>query len=47
MRSPKIVKEVQALSGKLAALGHFLAKSAEKTFPFYKTLRRVFDKKTF
>lgn len=28
--------EVQALIGKLAALGCFLAKSAEKTFPFYK-----------
>lgn len=33
MRSQKIVKEVQALNGKLAAIGRFLAKSLEKHSP--------------
>lgn len=47
IRSPKTVKEVQALNDKLAVLGCFLAKSVEKTFPFYKKLRRVLDKNTF
>ncbi|XP_023754305.1 uncharacterized protein LOC111902726 [Lactuca sativa] len=47
MRSPRVVKEVQALNGKLPALGWFLAKFAEKTYTFYKKLKRLLDKKTF
>lgn len=38
-RSPRTVKLVLALNDKLVALGRFLAKSAEKTLPFYKTLK--------
>ena len=38
MKTPKTVKDVQSLNGKLAALGRFLAKSAEKSVPFFKAL---------
>ena len=44
---PKTVKEVQELNGKLEALGQFLDKSTKQTLPFYKTLKRVLDKKRF
>ena len=39
LKSPSSVKEVQSLTGKLAALNRFLSKSAEKNLPFFKTLR--------
>jgi RNase H-like domain found in reverse transcriptase/Reverse transcriptase (RNA-dependent DNA polymerase) len=39
MGTPRTVKDVQSLNGKLAALGRFLAKSAEKSIPFYKALK--------
>jgi hypothetical protein len=47
MVSPRTVKEVQSLNGKLAALGHFLSKSAEKALPFFKTLKGHMNKKDF
>ena len=45
MKSPSSVKEVQQLTGRLAALNRFLSKSAEKSLPFFKTLgaRRKFE----
>nr|GEX18296.1 reverse transcriptase domain-containing protein [Tanacetum cinerariifolium] len=39
MASPRTLREVQALNGKLAALGRFLAKSAERSLSFFKTLK--------
>ena len=39
MRSPTCHREVQALNGRLAALGRFLAKSADKSLPFFEVLR--------
>lgn len=45
--SPWTVKEVQGLNGKLAAFRWFLAKSTEKTLPFYKSLKMVFEEKRF
>ena len=39
MRSPTCHREVQALTGRLAALGRFLAKSADKSLPFFEVLR--------
>ncbi|GJX00090.1 reverse transcriptase domain-containing protein [Tanacetum coccineum] len=36
--SPKCIKDVQKLNGKLASLNRFLSKSAEKSLPFFKTL---------
>ncbi|GJY93564.1 reverse transcriptase domain-containing protein [Tanacetum coccineum] len=37
--SPRCLKDVQRLNGKLASLNRFLAKSAEKSLPFFKTLK--------
>ncbi|GJW21094.1 reverse transcriptase domain-containing protein [Tanacetum coccineum] len=37
--SPKCLKEVQRLNGKLASLNRFLSKSVEKSLPFFKTLK--------
>ncbi|XP_057543932.1 uncharacterized protein LOC130823331 [Amaranthus tricolor] len=40
MRSPTSVKEVQKLTGCIAALGRFLSKSADKCSPFFKTIKQ-------
>ncbi|GJV90795.1 NYNRIN-like protein [Tanacetum coccineum] len=47
MASPRTLSNVQALNGKLAALGLFLAKSAERSLPFFKTLKGCINKKDF
>ncbi|XP_071714600.1 uncharacterized mitochondrial protein AtMg00860-like [Rutidosis leptorrhynchoides] len=39
MTAPKTVKEVQSLTGKLAALTRFLSKATERKLPFFKTLK--------
>jgi hypothetical protein len=44
MQSPKTVKEVQQLTGRIAALTHFLSASARRCLPFFKMLR---NKETF
>ncbi|GJY48846.1 reverse transcriptase domain-containing protein [Tanacetum coccineum] len=41
---PKCLKDVQKLNGKLASLNRFLAKSAEKSLPFFKTLKNAREK---
>ncbi|GJS58251.1 reverse transcriptase domain-containing protein [Tanacetum coccineum] len=41
MQSPRTLKEMQSLSGKLAALNSFLAKSAERYLPFFNTLKNI------
>nr|GEW82750.1 reverse transcriptase domain-containing protein [Tanacetum cinerariifolium] len=41
MQSPKTLKEMQSLSGKLAALNRFLSGSAERTMPFFDTLKNI------
>nr|GEU61586.1 reverse transcriptase domain-containing protein [Tanacetum cinerariifolium] len=38
--SPKCLKDVQKLNGKLANLNRFMSKSAEKSLPFFKTLKK-------
>ncbi|GKB73705.1 reverse transcriptase domain-containing protein [Tanacetum coccineum] len=45
--SPRTIKEVQNLNGKLASLNIFLSKSAEKSFPLFKTLKRCIKKSNF
>ncbi|KAK1424789.1 hypothetical protein QVD17_20127 [Tagetes erecta] len=47
MKSPQTKKQVQSLTGKIAALKRFLLKSAEKSLPFFKTLKNFVDKKDF
>ncbi|GKA28211.1 reverse transcriptase domain-containing protein, partial [Tanacetum coccineum] len=45
--SPKCLNNVQKLNGKLASLNRFLAKSAGKSLPFFKTLKRCTKKSDF
>ncbi|GJW06745.1 reverse transcriptase domain-containing protein [Tanacetum coccineum] len=45
--SPRCIKEVQKLNGKLASLNRFLSKSAEKSLPFFKTLKNCTKKSDF
>ncbi|XP_056854988.1 uncharacterized protein LOC130509719 [Raphanus sativus] len=39
MPSPKTTREVQRLTGRIAALNRFISKSTDKCLPFYKLLR--------
>ncbi|GKD23949.1 reverse transcriptase domain-containing protein [Tanacetum coccineum] len=41
MQSPRTLREMQSLSGKLAALKRFLSRSAERSLPFFETLKDV------
>nr|GEX24790.1 reverse transcriptase domain-containing protein [Tanacetum cinerariifolium] len=45
--SPKCLKDVQKLNGKLTSLNGFLAKSAEKSLPFFRTLKKCTKKSDF
>ncbi|GJS83074.1 reverse transcriptase domain-containing protein [Tanacetum coccineum] len=45
--SPKCLKDVQRLNGKLASLNRFLSKSAERSLPFFKTLKKCTKKSDF
>ncbi|GFZ19883.1 hypothetical protein Acr_28g0005880 [Actinidia rufa] len=40
MRSPRNIREVQQLTGRVAALNKFVSKSADKCLPFFKILRK-------
>ncbi|XP_022883401.1 uncharacterized protein LOC111400207 [Olea europaea var. sylvestris] len=39
MESPRTKKEVQKLTGKIAALNRFMSRAADRCFPFFKALR--------
>ncbi|GJX56967.1 reverse transcriptase domain-containing protein [Tanacetum coccineum] len=45
--SPKCLKDVQRLNGKLASLNRFLSKSAERSLPFFKNLKKCTKKSDF
>ncbi|GKB39178.1 reverse transcriptase domain-containing protein [Tanacetum coccineum] len=45
--SPKCLKDVQRLNGKLASLNRFMSKSAKKSLPFFKTLKKCTKKNDF
>ncbi|GKB11314.1 reverse transcriptase domain-containing protein [Tanacetum coccineum] len=45
--SPRCLKDVQKLNGKLASLNMFLSKSAERSLPFFKTLKKCTKKSDF
>nr|GEU61984.1 reverse transcriptase domain-containing protein [Tanacetum cinerariifolium] len=45
--SPRTIKEVQSLNGKLASLNRFLSKSAQKSLPLFKTLKKCIKKSDF
>ncbi|KAL0457776.1 UNVERIFIED_CONTAM: hypothetical protein Slati_0404800 [Sesamum latifolium] len=40
MKAPTCLNEAQRLTGRIAALSRFISKSAEKSLPFFKTLKR-------
>ena len=42
MTSPKTVKEVQKLTGRIAALNMFVCRATDKCLPFFKTLKQAF-----
>lgn len=42
MASPKIVKDVQKLTGRIAALNRFVSRATDKCLPFFKTLKQAF-----
>ena len=39
MTSPMTVKEVQKLTGRIAAINRFVSKATEKCLPFFKMLK--------
>ena len=43
MSLPRTVKEVQSLTGRIAALNRFVSKATDKCLPFFKTLKKVFS----
>ncbi|GJT02621.1 reverse transcriptase domain-containing protein [Tanacetum coccineum] len=45
--SPRCLKDVQKLNGKLASLNRFLSKSAKKSLPFFKTIKKCTKKGDF
>nr|GEW15978.1 reverse transcriptase domain-containing protein [Tanacetum cinerariifolium] len=45
--SPRTIKEVKSLNGKLASLNRFLSKSAEKSSSLFKTLKKCIKKSHF
>ena len=42
MMSPRTVKEVQKLIGRIAALNRFVSRATDKCLPFFKTLKQAF-----
>ncbi|GJR66777.1 reverse transcriptase domain-containing protein [Tanacetum coccineum] len=47
LQSPKCLKDMQKLNEKLASSNRFLAKSAKKSLPFFKTLKKCIKKSDF
>ena len=43
VKSPKTVKEVQSLIGKVAALNRLISKATDKCMPFFKVLKKAFQ----
>jgi hypothetical protein len=43
MQSPKTTKQLQRLTGRLAALNRFISRSIDKCLPLFKILRKAFE----
>ena len=43
MKPPQNVKEVQLLTGRVAALNRFVSKATDKCLPFFRVLRKAFE----
>ena len=42
LEPPRMVKEVQSLNGKIAALNRFVSRATDRCLPFFRTLRKSF-----
>ncbi|XP_059451083.1 uncharacterized protein LOC132181869 [Corylus avellana] len=43
MQSPKNLKQLQQLTGRISALNRFISRSTDKCLPFFKVLRKAFE----
>ena len=43
MKSPRNIKEVQSLTGRVAALNRFVSKAIDKCLSFFKILKKAFE----
>ena len=43
MKPPQNVKEVQSLTGRVAALNRFVSKATDKCLPFFRVLKKTFE----
>ena len=43
MEHPKIIKDVQSLTGRVAAHNMFVSKTTDKCLPFFRVLRKTFE----
>ena len=43
MKSPQNIKEVQSLTGRVAALNRFVSKATNKCLPFFRVLKKAFE----
>ena len=43
MKPPQNLKEVQSLTGRVAALNKFVSKSTDKCLPFFRVLKKAFE----
>ena len=43
MEPPRNIKEVQSLTGQVAALNRFVSKATNKYLPFFKVLKKAFE----
>ena len=43
MKPPQNVKEVQSLTGQVAALNRFVFKTTDKCLPFFRILKKAFE----
>ena len=42
-KPPQNIKEVQSLTGRVAALNKFVSKATDKCLPFFKVLKKAFE----
>ena len=43
MKPPRSIKEIQSLTGRVAALNRFVSKATDKCLPFFKVLKKTFE----
>ncbi len=43
MQSPRTIKQLQQLTGRVVALNRFISRSTDKCLPFFKILKKAFS----